>query len=153
MRPALSPETRLLVLAARRIVSPEDRTEREIARLAEAAESLGRGLAHLFVGVAQRGAEVAQALGPAAKEQLPILLLRCLDRREAGGEALRIGGRWLALVAHGRRSPSAGSSTIECPWIFCCSFRMPWMRFSGRGGHPGMYTSTGTISSTPCTTE
>ena len=34
---------------------------------------------------------------------------------------------------------------------FSCSFRMPCISISGFGGHPGTYTSTGTIVSTPCT--
>ena len=34
---------------------------------------------------------------------------------------------------------------------FSCSLRMPCISISGLGGHPGTYTSTGTIVSTPCT--
>src|SRR3989338_570070 len=42
---------------------------------------------------------------------------------------------------------------ISCFWfcIFSCSFIMPSSTVSGLGGHPGMYTSTGTMVSIPCT--
>ena len=35
--------------------------------------------------------------------------------------------------------------------IFPCRVRIPYISISGRGGHPGTYTSTGTIVSTPWT--
>src|SRR5450759_1167526 len=35
---------------------------------------------------------------------------------------------------------------------FSCRVMMPWIKASGRGGQPATYTSTGTISSTPCKT-
>src|SRR5688572_7250227 len=35
---------------------------------------------------------------------------------------------------------------------FSCSFKSPYIRESGVGGHPGTYTSTGTTRSTPFTT-
>src|SRR3989304_6749101 len=37
------------------------------------------------------------------------------------------------------------------PRTLACKVRMPWISPSGRGGQPATYTSTGTISSTPCT--
>src|SRR5262249_17510610 len=37
--------------------------------------------------------------------------------------------------------------------IFSCSFSRPSVSASGRGGHPGTYTSTGRILSTPSHTE
>ena len=46
----------------------------------------------------------------------------------------------------------AGSATNLCCWILPCSSSRPWNSASGRGGQPGMYTSTGTILSTPLTT-
>src|SRR5919112_6436920 len=36
--------------------------------------------------------------------------------------------------------------------IFSCSNIVPWINVSGRGGHPGTYTSTGIIPSTPGST-
>src|SRR6185312_12651468 len=36
--------------------------------------------------------------------------------------------------------------------IFSCNFKKPPINASGRGGHPGTYTSTGIILSTPFTT-
>src|SRR5919109_3139019 len=36
--------------------------------------------------------------------------------------------------------------------IFSCSNIVPWINVSGRGGHPGTYTSTGMIPSTPGST-
>src|SRR5919197_238900 len=33
--------------------------------------------------------------------------------------------------------------------IFSCNNIVPWINVSGRGGHPGTYTSTGIIPSTP----
>src|SRR5687767_1419322 len=37
------------------------------------------------------------------------------------------------------------------PFTFSYSVTTPWINASGRGGQPATYTSTGTISSTPCT--
>src|SRR5438128_563445 len=42
---------------------------------------------------------------------------------------------------------------MSSPAIFSWSLMMPCSRASGRGGHPGTYTSTGTIWSTPLVTE
>src|SRR5262245_23174292 len=36
--------------------------------------------------------------------------------------------------------------------IFSCNSIVPWISVSGRGGHPGTYTSTGTMPSTPGST-
>ena len=38
------------------------------------------------------------------------------------------------------------------PFDFSCSNIVPWINVSGRGGHPGTYTSTGIIPSTPGST-
>ena len=67
------------------------------------------------------------------------------------------------LVGGGRRGgrPTAGATAsgaagfsgtnLYC-WILPCSSSRPWKSASGRGGQPGMYTSTGTTLSTPLTT-
>jgi hypothetical protein len=75
-------------------------------------------------------------------------------------------GRGGGCGLRGRRSGSVGllggvrvshqkpnSSVLFWSRIFCCSFCRPSSRASGRGGQPGMYTSTGMILSTPLTTK
>ena len=73
--------------------------------------------------------------------------------RGAGG--CRRGGRDRRIVERnlaGGLVAGATGGTMRMAWIFFCSSSRPWKRASGRGGQPGMYTSTGTILSTPLTT-
>lgn len=52
------------------------------------------------------------------------------------------------------RVPTGSPRTSHfSPIIFSCRSRMPWVSASGRGGHPGTYTSTGSTLSTPSHTE
>ena len=69
-------------------------------------------------------------------------------------------GRSSAAVAAGAVSEAGASAAsgagfsgtnLYC-WILPCSSSRPWNSASGRGGQPGMYTSTGTTLSTPLTT-
>src|SRR5206468_12288561 len=65
-----------------------------------------------------------------------------------------------SICSGGSRRPRSSSgcssrrgtrSNSDSPLIFLCSRSTPYNSPSGRGGHPGTYTSTGTIVSTPCT--
>ncbi len=63
------------------------------------------------------------------------------------------GGRGAASTTGAAAWGAAGFSgtNLYC-WILPCSSSRPWKSASGRGGQPGMYTSTGTTLSTPLTT-
>src|SRR6185503_4324567 len=61
-------------------------------------------------------------------------------------EPVRILGR---VAAPGRDFPRPAFARSSTSRWTCM---IPSIRASGRGGQPGMYTSTGMISSTPCTT-
>ena len=62
------------------------------------------------------------------------------------------GGRRTAPSGGAGTNAAGFSGTNLCCWILPCSSSRPWNSASGRGGQPGMYTSTGTILSTPLTT-
>ena len=88
-----------------------------------------------------------------------------LQQRHLGGGVLHgdavgvevvVAAAPLDLLAHFAAAASRSrrrSAALGRPFapIFSCSFMMPWISASGRGGQPGTYTSTGTISSTPWT--
>ncbi|MDQ1398440.1 MAG: NADH-quinone oxidoreductase subunit, partial [Acidimicrobiaceae bacterium] len=54
-------------------------------------------------------------------------------------------------VSHEASLATTGRLVISPRRTFSCRVTMAWMSVSGPGGHPGAYTSTGTIWSTPCT--
>src|SRR5437867_8557784 len=65
-----------------------------------------------------------------------------------------------SICSGGSRRPRSSSgcssrrgtrSNSDSPLIFLCSRSTPYNSPSGLGGHPGTYTSTGTIVSMPCT--
>src|SRR2546427_811678 len=64
--------------------------------------------------------------------------------------SIRSGGRRSPSSSRGCSWRSSGSSIVS-PLIFLCSSSTQYSSPSGRGGHPGTYTSTGTIVSMPCT--
>ena len=58
--------------------------------------------------------------------------------------------------SHHQKAADAGPpnfSSMSSSLILLCSSMMPCSSASGRGGHPGTYTSIGTIWSTPLVTE
>ena len=63
-------------------------------------------------------------------------------------------GKPFTSVRDDRRQAIVHAQLLFAKWlarICSCSFKMPSISISGRGGHPGTYISTGTIWSTPCT--
>src|SRR3989449_9774031 len=125
--------------------------------------------------VAQPGHHVEQRRAVHVDDRVPARLDRPAERA-AEGRSQGLGGgvhaerNWWtefpngseisSICSGGSRRPRSSSgcssrraarSNSDSPLIFLCNSSTPYSSPSGRGGHPGTYTSTGTIVSIPCT--
>src|SRR5664280_122562 len=141
------------------LVHAGDEVERLVADLGVALEASREILEHALVAACHDRVRLLHA-------HVPQLVAEVGD--QAGGDRVHLHRVGADLESHAQLSSAgAGASTAtagtpaaiagfsatnRCCCILPCSSSSPWKSASGRGGQPGMYTSTGTILSTPLTT-